>query len=266
MDRQPERMDTPPMTVEQLRELRARLIKIAFSIAIGMLISLAVAMRVQSHFTDMFGRVMPGVPLIPVRDRENFSLSFAISLYLGIAFALPVIVYQAIRLLAPDLTRAERQQANLLLVGILACFATGCLLAARIAAPQLINYYVYFGLTGHAEPVATEVIIFCCDLTFWTGMFFALPLLLFLLVSINVLPYHLLRRAHKYVAIGLMLAAAISNYASDALSMMIFWIPMYLLFGAGLILAGYARPRATPSTLSLLSAVIRAGGTTVKAT
>ena len=52
-----------------------------------------------------------------------------------------------------------------------------------------------------------------------------------------------MRKARKWASVGLMIAAAVITPTPDALSMLIVWAPMYLLFELGLILARFARRR-----------------------
>lgn len=253
MNQRPDNSDTPLTLTEHLQELRARLIKVALSVAVGMVGGLFAATRVQGYFIDMVGRVAPGTEMIATTATEKISVFFTIALYLGIAFAMPVIVYQAIRFLAPGLTPAERRHVYALLPGVLACFAAGVLFALTVALPQMLDYLLNFGDPRiRPTPRAADILGFCSDLALWTGIFFELPVLLFLLASLNILPYRVLRRGRKYAAVGLMIAAAVITPSPDALSMLIIWAPMYLLFELGLILARFARPRAAPPTLALL--------------
>jgi sec-independent protein translocase protein TatC len=66
---------------------------------------------------------------------------------------------------------------------------------------------------------------------------------MFLLAALNIVTYDVMRRARKWASVGLMIAAAVITPTPDALSMLIVWAPMYLLFELGLILARFARRR-----------------------
>jgi sec-independent protein translocase protein TatC len=238
---------------EHLRELRGRLIKVVLTIALGMGGGLYLAERVQRYFLDLIARIAPGTEVIATTPQEKVVVYFTIALYLGIAFAMPVIIYQVLRFLAPGLTPTERRYAYGLLPGVLLCFAGGVLFALLVAIPQMLHFLLNFGDPGiPVKPRAAEILGFCSDLALWTGIAFELPLLMFLFAALNVTPYPLLRRGRKWAAIGLMVAAAVLTPTPDALSMLLIWAPLYLLFELGLILARFARPRATESSVALL--------------
>lgn len=246
-----------PMTLqEHLGELRGRLIKAALTIAVGMGGGFFAADRVQGYFLDLVAQIAPTAEVIATTAQEKVTVYFTIALYLGIAFAMPVLVYQALRFLAPGLTRTERRYAYALLPGVLACFAGGVFFALTIAIPQMLRFLLNFGDPRiSTKPRAAEILGFCSDLALWTGLAFELPILMFLFATLNVTPYHLLQRGRKWAAVGLMVVAAVITPTPDALSMLIIWAPLYLLFEFGLILARFARPRAGASTLVLLFAL-----------
>lgn len=137
---------------------------------------------------------------------------------------------------------------------MIACFAGGVLFAFTIAIPQMLGFLLNFGDPRiKTTPRAAELLGFCADLALWTGLAFELPMVMFLLATLNVTPYRVLRRSRKYAAVGLIALAAIITPTPDAASMLIIWAPLYLLFELGLILARFARPRQSPSTLMLLA-------------
>ena len=248
--------DTPLTLQEHLRELRGRLIRVVLTIALGMGGGLYFANHVQRYFLDLIARIAPNVRVIATTPQEKVVVYFTIALYLGIAFAMPVIIYQILRFLAPGLTPTEKRYAYGLLSGVLVCVVGGVLFAVLVAIPQMLHFLLNFGDPGiNVTPRAAEILGFCSDLALWTGIAFELPLLMFLFAALNVTPYPLLRRGRKWAAVGLMIAAAVITPTPDALSMLIIWAPLYLLFELGLILSRFARPRAPTSTLALLAAL-----------
>lgn len=102
-------MDTPMTLAEHLAELRGRLIKIVSMVAVGMIFGFVVAERVQGYFLALIARIAPQAEVISTTAPEKIIVYFTIAFYLGIAFAMPIIVYQAVRFLAPGLTPTERR-------------------------------------------------------------------------------------------------------------------------------------------------------------
>lgn len=251
--------DRPMTLVEHLRELRARLIKAVVAVTIGMGGGLLLAERAQRYFLDMIARIAPLAQVGVTDVTEKISVYFTIAFYIGVAFAMPVILYQAVRFLAPGLTRTERRYLYGLLPGTLLCFAGGVAFALAVAIPQMLGFLLNFGDPGiKTTPRAAELLGFCSELALWTGLAFELPMVMFLCATLNIVPHTVLRRGRKYAAVGLMVLAAFITPTPDALSMLVIWTPLYLLFELGLILTRFARPRAGASTVTLLASLLAA--------
>lgn len=251
--------DQPLTLVEHLRELRARLIKTSLAIAVGMGGGFLLANQAQGYFLAMIARIAPSAEIIATTATEKVTVFFTIALYIGVAFAMPVILYQAVRFLAPGLTRTERRYVYGLLPGALLCFAVGIAFALTVAVPQMLGFLLNFGDPHiRTTPRAAEILGFCSELALWTGLAFELPLVMFLCATINVIPYAAMRRGRKYAAVGLMIVAALITPTPDALSMIMIWAPLYLLFELGLLLARFARPRGGHSTIALLAGLLLA--------
>lgn len=251
--------DVPMTLQEHLAELRGRLIKIVVAVGLGMVGGLLLAERVQTYFLALLDHAAPGTQVISLSPQERFTVYCTIALYIGVALAMPVILYQLLRFVAPGLTQGERRLAYLLLPGALACFAGGIAFSVLVTLPEMFRFLLNFGSPeiGNYQR-ASEVLNFCANLCLFTGLAFELPMVMFLLATLNVTPYALLRRGRKYASVGLMVVAAIMTPSPDALSMLIVWAPLYILFEVGLILARFARPRPQVSTFVLLGSALAA--------
>jgi sec-independent protein translocase protein TatC len=259
VDKQRIASDEPMTLQEHLTELRGRLIKIVAAIGGGMVGGLLLAEHVQGYFLALLGHAAPGTIVYAGSPPERVTVFFTIALYIGIAFAMPVILYQLLRFVAPGLTAGERRLVYFLLPGVLVCFAGGIAFTVTVTLPEMFHVMLNFG-NPEIENFqrASEVLNFCANLCLWTGLAFELPMVMFLLATLNVAPYRQLRRGRKYAAVGLMVVAAIMTPSPEALSMLIVWAPLYFLFEVGLILARFARPRPQVSVFVLLGSALAA--------
>ncbi len=258
-DKQRIEPDEPMTLQEHLAEVRGRLIKTVAAIGVGMVGGLLLAEQVQRYFLALLKRVAPEATVYTGSPPERFTVYCTIALYIGVGLAMPVILYHALRFLAPGLTAAERRIVFQLLPGILLCFAGGVVFALTVTLPQTLHFLLNFGYDGIPNMLrASEVLTFCANLALWTGLAFELPMVMFLLATLNVAPYPLLRRGRKYASVGLMVVAAIMTPSPDALSMLVVWAPLYVLFEVGLILARFARPRPQASVFVLLGGALAA--------
>jgi sec-independent protein translocase protein TatC len=240
---QGEDFDDQPMTlVEHLKELRDRLIKMCLAILVGMIGGFFLTSRVIDYFRSVVLRSDPNARLVQTESTELISTYLKITFYLGVAIAMPVLVYQLIRFLAPGLSKTERRYLYYTLPFAMIFFAAGVLFASLIAIPNMYHFLLGFS-AGKVDNLIKigDVFGFFSSLSLWTGVFFEMPIIMFLLSAIGIVGYEVMRKARKFAAVGLMIAAAVITPSPDAVSMLVVWAPMYLLFELGLILARFAR-------------------------
>ena len=237
--------DDQPMTlVEHLKELRDRLVRMCIAILVGMVGGFFFAERVIDYFRSVVVRADPSAQLVQIEATDLVSTYLKITLYIGVAFAMPVLVYQVIRFLAPGLTKTERRYVIATIPFAMLFFVGGVAFASLIAIPNMYHFLLGFSAGKVTNLIAIgSVFGFFSSLSLWSGIFFQLPIVMFLLSALNIISFDVMRKARKYAAVGLMIAAAVITPTPDALSMLIVWAPMYLLFELGLILARFARRR-----------------------
>lgn len=241
--------DDQPMTlVEHLKELRDRLVRMCIAILVGMIGGFFFAGRVIDYFREVITRADPNAQLVQTDATDLVSTYLQTTLYVGIALAMPVLVYQVIRFLAPGLTKTERRYVIATIPFAMLFFVGGVAFASLIAIPNMYHFLLGFSAGKVTNLIAIgSVFGFFFSLSLWSGIFFQLPIVMFLLAALGILEHSMMRKARKWAAVGLMIAAAVITPTPDALSMLIVWAPMYLLFELGLILAWFAR-RRKPAT------------------
>ncbi len=243
-------LDEPMTLQEHLKELRDRIIKAGLGVLIGMMAGFYFAQYAITYFLYLFAtKAPPGTELTVTSPGERVVVYFKIAFYFGVAFAMPVIIYQFIRFLAPGLTRAERRYVYLTMPFIVFFFVLGVAFASGVAIPNMFHFLLAFGDFTYGDQSLRnfirleELLGFFSNLSLWTGVTFQLPVIMFLLASLNIVPYRVLRQTRKYASVGLMVLAAIITPTPDPINMLIVWAPMYLLFELGLLTARFARPR-----------------------
>lgn len=241
--------DDQPMTlVEHLKELRDRLVRMCIAILVGMVGGFFFAGRVVDYFGAVVRRADPNAQIVQTEATDLVSTYLKITLYLGIAFAMPVLLYQIIRFLSPGLTRQERRYVIATIPFAMLFFVGGVAFASLLAIPNMYHFLLGFSAGKVVNLIAIGNIFgFFASLSLWVGIFFQLPIVMFLLSALGIVGYTVMRHARKWAAVGLMITAAVITPSPDALSMLIVWAPMYLLFELGLILAWFAR-RRKPAT------------------
>ena len=230
--------DRPMTLTEHLRELRNRLIKMVLGIVIGMIGGFFLASRVIDYFKAVIVRGDPNAVLAQ-RDPTEYVVTYLkITVYIGIGLAMPILVYQLIRFLAPGLSKTERRYVYLTMPFVILCFAGGVFFASAVAIPNMFKFLLEVSAGKVQNLLGIEAVLsFFASLSLWTGIFFEMPVVIFVLAALNIVTFQTLRRTRRYAAVGLMITAAIITPTPDALSMLIVWAPMYILYEVGLVLA-----------------------------
>jgi sec-independent protein translocase protein TatC len=164
-----------------------------------------------------------------------------VALICGVTLAMPVIVYQISRFIAPGLTRKEKRYLYLLVPGATLCFVTGVAFAYFIMIPAAIPF-----LQGFMSDVVKQqwtigdYLGFVANLLFWIGVSFELPLFVYFLAKVGIISDQTLRKNRKYAIIIIAVLAAVITPTVDPLNMMLVMGPLIVLYEIGVLLAKLA--------------------------
>jgi sec-independent protein translocase protein TatC len=243
----PEQLKPPPdaggaeMTLlEHLEELRRRLIVVLVVVALGAVAGFVFSEWLMARLLDLATKV-PGVSVQAVEVPEKFATSMRLALIAGIALAMPVIVYQIWKFVAPGLLPNERRYAIVAIPLVTVFFAGGVAFSYFFVLPAAMGFLLRFG----SEEVLTQprlgpYLSFVSSLLLWSGISFETPIFLYFLSKIGVLDWKKLSRWRKYAFLIICLAAAVITPTPDPVNMMIVAVPLYVLYEVGILLARFA--------------------------
>ena len=147
------------------------------------------------------------------------------------------------RLVSPLLSRRERRLVALFLPAILASFLAGTAFAYFVMLPVGIAFLLHFG-EGFAVPLIniTEYMGLVLTMTLWLGVIFELPLVMFLLAKLRVVPYKWFKKIRKYVPPSALILGSILAPGLDIVNALLVSVPIMVLYEVGLLLAWLAQP------------------------
>lgn len=223
---------------EHLRELRTRIFYSAIAVAVGCAAGLTISMQLLKMIVEMAD--LPA--LTAISPTESFTSYMRVALYVGIALAMPVLVYQFVRFLTPGLTRQERRGLFVLIPFVSAMFFVGVLFAFFVVIPHALEFLANFG----AEIIipqfrAAETISFYLTLMLWIGVAFETPIVMLVLVKLGIVNRQRLVSYRRYALLLVMVAAAVITPTPDPFNMLLVAIPMYALYEFGLFMARFIR-------------------------
>jgi sec-independent protein translocase protein TatC len=173
--------------------------------------------------------------LIYTHPAGGLNLVITVGVYLGIALASPIVLYQVWLFVAPALYKHERGAITGFLFSTVFLFLAGIAFGYFITIPYVMHFLVspspLFNLGHDVVPMISVNEYF--DLILLTlliiGLTFELPVLIFFLSLFGIVTPKFLWKNFRYAILVIAIASAVAA-PPDALSMLIFMVPMVVLY------------------------------------
>lgn len=219
--------------IEHLEELRRRLIIIVVTIllasVLGFVLSGSVLDVLRAPLPDQYETLFFTGPA------DVFAAYLKIAGFLGIAFAMPVILFHLWRFVTPGLTRAERRFVWPVILSALLLFALGIVIG-YVVIPYALGFLLGFAGDG-IEPILTidGYIGFVTTMMLGFGVVLEFPIVLIGLARVGVLSHRRLARQRRWALLVIVLFAIVLTPGGDPISPLILSGVMFLLFEGSLL-------------------------------
>lgn len=239
---------------EHFRELRSRALVCLLALLVGTAICFyfyeeiyEVLLRPAYHAADV-------EDFKPVRTEvtEFLSITVRITLLGGFVLALPVILYNAIRFVAPGLTPRERKILFAFLPTALLAFVGGMAFGYFVMIPPALSFLIGFG-SEVADPFIriSNLVNIMVRLLFWLGLSFETPLVMYVLALLGIVNARSFARFRRFWLVAAFVIAAAITPTIDPLNQAIVAGPLIVLYELGVLLARLAgRRNRTRSSLN----------------
>lgn len=224
---------------DHLVELRKRIISALLAIGVGMVLGLAVAKHVIGFVVaPMLGALRANHlddKLYYTSPAGYVSLYINLGLYLGIALAMPWVLYQIWLFVAPGLYKHERKAVVSFIVSAMFLFLCGIAFGYFVMLPQVLTYVISFANDGPIRPLISINEYFSLTLAVLVGLgvIFEMPVVVFILSLFGIVTPRFLMKNFRYAMLLITVAAAIVTPTPDATTMLIFMAPMVGLYFVG---------------------------------
>ena len=219
--------------VEHLEELRRRLMVVIAAIAVaavaGFLVSGPVLDLLRGPLPDEFDTIYFTSP------GGAFVAQLKIAGFIGVALAMPVILFEIWRFVTPGLMPGERRLLWPFLLAGLLLFALGVGIGF-VLIPYALSFLLSFAREG-VEPLLTidEYIGFVTTLMLVFGLMLQFPVVLVVLSRLGIVTPKWLASRRRWVILLIAVVAAVATPGGDPFSMVILSLFMYGLFEATLL-------------------------------
>jgi sec-independent protein translocase protein TatC len=231
---------------EHFRELRSRVLVCLLALLVGTAVCFyfyediyQVLLRPAYHASDV-------EEFKPVRTEitEFLSITVRVTLLGGFVLALPVILYNTIRFVAPGLTPRERKILFAFLPAALLAFAGGMAFGYFVMIPPALSFLIGFG-SEVADPFIriSNLVNIMIRLLFWLGLSFETPLVMYVLAVLGVVNARGFARFRKLWLVAAFVIAAAITPTIDPLNQAIVAGPLIVLYELGILLARFAGRR-----------------------
>lgn len=226
-----------------LGELRSCLIKSFAAVAVGFLACFAYAEEIFSLLTaPLLRQQSPGLTLIGTAVPEAFFTKMKVAFIAGLFVALPVILWQGWRFVAPGLYQHEKRYArNFVFFGTL-FFLLGAWFCYEVIFQVGYGFLLQRYQAIDVRPAIRigEYLSFSSDLLLAFGITFELPVVAYFLTRIGLIDHRFLIRQFRYAILLILLLAAILT-PPDIVSQILLSVPLLLLYGVSIAVAYFAK-------------------------
>ena len=229
--------------LEHLTELRIRIIRSLIAVLIGAIAGWLLYPEIINFILDPYCETLGTDCTLRVDEPlEGLNTRFMVSVYTGLALAVPVWLWQFWKFVSPGLHKGERRQGLLLTGSGIVLFVAGTTLAF-LTLPRALDFLVSVGGTDLiTEFRAKAYISFVIKMMLAFGLGFQLPVVLIILQRLGILSYVTLRRQWRYAVVIIVVVVAVLTPSGDPISLLALAVPMYLLYELS-IFYGWIRKR-----------------------
>ena len=223
--------------LSHLIELRSRLFKMFGAVFLVFLALLPFAKQIFNYVAQPLVAVVPNGQLLALSPTSPLTATIALTFYLALFIAMPVILYQVWAFVAPGLYRKEKRFAFPLLATSIVLFFMGMAFAYFVVFPLIFGFVSTFTPdTVNYQPDMTEYVSFVMMVVLVFGFAFETPIAVVLLVWTGLTTTEKLGKARPYVFLGAFVVGMLLT-PPDVISQTMLAVPIYFLFELGILMS-----------------------------
>jgi sec-independent protein translocase protein TatC len=233
--------------LERLDDFRKRIVRALLAVAGGALVGFVLIDRIVGFILGPTRRALPpGTKLIYTQPGEAFGLYVQIALIAGIVFAMPFIMYQLWRLIAPLVPPKARRFAIPFVAFTTLGFVAGGAFTHYIAFPYMMAFFGSFNTPDLLfMPRLEHVFDLYTKMVLGMAVVFQMPTVVFFLAKMGLITARFLWSSFRYAFLVIFIVAAVVTPTGDMVTQTIFAAPMVALYLLSIAIA-WIFGRVTP--------------------
>jgi sec-independent protein translocase protein TatC len=191
----------------------------------------------------LLSKLPQGGQMIATDVTTPFFVPLKVTMMAAFLIALPFILYQIWRFVAPGLYAHEKKLVVPIIIASTLLFFCGMAFAYFVVFPVVFSFIV--ASAPHGVAVMTDIDKY---LSFVLGMFmafgitFQVPVIVVVLVRMGFVSVAKLREIRRYVIVGAFVVGAIFT-PPDVVSQCMLAVPLWLLYEAGILVSVWVAPK-----------------------
>jgi sec-independent protein translocase protein TatC len=175
--------------------------------------------------------------LIVTTAVESFTLYVTVSLYAAIALSVPFLLWQIWGFISPALYKHERRYVTPFIGLSTISFVLGAAFAYYVLFPPAMGYLLGIGQNFNLMLRASDYFDFITLIMLAMGLIFQMPAITYVMARIGIVDARFLVNVWKYAVVIILIIAAIVSPTGDIPNLMLFALPMVVLYGVSIFVA-----------------------------
>jgi sec-independent protein translocase protein TatC len=222
---------------DHIAELRRRIIVIVAVLFIG---SIALYSLAPQAFELMMAPIKPllgNKGFIVLGPFDKFTLQFKIGIYLSLILGSPIIIYQVLAFFLPALTPKERKFFFPIFIAMVVLFLSGVAFAYFQVLYPGFQWMLAQGGFVEVQPRADQWMTAVMMFLLGFGTAFELPVVVFALMVLRIVPYAKLRAQWRVVYVILMVVASVATPDWSPVNMLVLFLTLTVLYEGSMLAA-----------------------------
>jgi sec-independent protein translocase protein TatC len=217
---------------DHLEELRWHIIRAGIGVIVAICVTTYFADWIINSIVLRPAR-MTDPPLVLVNAIPYGQITFYMTTIVmsALMISVPYILYEAWSFVKPGLYPRERKHFSSIVGYTTLCFGAGVAFAYFLMLPFFLQFFARFGYSGIQNLISvSEYVDFVTWLVLVCGVIFEMPMVAYFLARLGILTPAFLRHYRRHAIIVILFIAAFATPTTDPLTMVIFAMPMFILY------------------------------------
>ncbi len=225
--------------MDHLGELRRRVTIMVVAILVCAVTVYLATPTIIEIFTDPIRRFLPGDGQLAIMSAlGGFTIRFKVAVFCAVIICSPIIIWEIMAFFLPALKPSERRWVVPTVAALVVLFFIGMVFCYFVIQPAAFGWMMdQTSAFATSVPNAEDFLDIMMLLELGFGLGFELPLVIFYLSILHVVPYKVFRENWRYVYVALLVLSAFTTPDASPVTMFFMFAALVMLYEISLAVA-----------------------------